>query len=106
MITKKAIQKKAVKQKISLSVSEKKNLYPDYVTYANEEFTDLVSDQEGFTKRLKKAKTDGAKKPFKKNYLKRLVPCFKMVSKFIRHLILPYSNEPSISLMRNYLTKV
>ncbi len=65
VITKKQY-KKAVKQKISLSVSEKKNLYPDYVTYANEEFTDLVSDQEGFTKRLKKAKTDGAKKAIQK----------------------------------------
>ncbi|MGE1142127.1 transglycosylase domain-containing protein [Bacillus pumilus] len=65
VITKKQY-KKAVKQKISLSLSEKKNLYPDYVTYANEEFTDLVSDQEGFTKRLKKAKTDGAKKAIQK----------------------------------------
>lgn len=65
VITKKQY-KKAVKQKISLSVSEKKNLYPDYVTSANEEFTDLVSDQEGFTKRLKKAKTDGAKKAIQK----------------------------------------
>ncbi|MBU8656476.1 transglycosylase domain-containing protein [Bacillus pumilus] len=65
VITKKQY-KKAVKQKISLSVSEKKNLYPDYVTYANEEFTDLVSDQEGFTKRLKKAKTDGTKKAIQK----------------------------------------
>ncbi|MFP3811261.1 transglycosylase domain-containing protein [Bacillus sp. SIMBA_005] len=65
VITKKQY-KKAVKQKISLSLSEKKNLYPDYVTYANEEFNDLVSDQEGFTKRLKKAKTDGAKKAIQK----------------------------------------
>lgn len=55
-----------MKEKISLSLSEKKNLYPDYVTYANEEFTDLVSDQEGFTKRLKKAKTAGAKKAIQK----------------------------------------
>lgn len=65
VITKKQF-KKAVKEKISLSLSEKKNLYPDYVTYANEEFTDLVSDQEGFTKRLKKAKTAGAKKAIQK----------------------------------------
>ncbi|WP_138826351.1 transglycosylase domain-containing protein [Bacillus altitudinis] len=65
VITKKQY-KKAVKEKISLSLSEKKNLYPDYVTYANEEFTDLVSDQEGFTKRLKKAKTAGAKKAIQK----------------------------------------
>ncbi|MEK5498515.1 transglycosylase domain-containing protein [Bacillus sp. FSL M8-0077] len=65
VITKKQY-KKAVKEKISLSLSEKKNLYPDYVTYANEEFTDLVSDQEGFTKRLKKAKTEGAKKAIQK----------------------------------------
>lgn len=65
VITKKQY-KKAVKEKISLSLSEKKNLYPDYVTYTNEEFTDLVSDQEGFTKRLKKAKTDGAKKAIQK----------------------------------------
>ncbi|MER3124617.1 transglycosylase domain-containing protein [Bacillus pumilus] len=65
VITKKQY-KKAVKEKISLSLSEKKNLYPDYVTYANEEFTDLVADQEGFTKRLKKAKTDGAKKAIQK----------------------------------------
>ena len=65
VITKKQY-KKAVKEKISLSLSEKKNLYPDYVTYANEEFTDLVSDQEGFTKRLKKAKTAQAKKAIQK----------------------------------------
>ncbi|MDI0273616.1 transglycosylase domain-containing protein [Bacillus safensis] len=65
VITKKQY-KKAVKEKISLSLSEKKNLYPDYVTYANEEFTDLVSDQEGFTKRLKKAKTAEAKKAIQK----------------------------------------
>lgn len=65
VITKKQY-KKAVKEKISLSLSEKKNLYPDYVTYANEEFTDLVSDHEGFTKRLKKAKTAGAKKAIQK----------------------------------------
>ncbi|MGD7061368.1 transglycosylase domain-containing protein [Bacillus altitudinis] len=65
VITKKQF-KKAVKEKISLSLSEKKNLYPDYVTYANEEFTDLVSDQEGFTKRLKKAKTADAKKAIQK----------------------------------------
>lgn len=65
VITKKQY-KKAVKEKISLSLSEKKNLYPDYVTYANEEFTDLVSDQEGFTKRLKKAKTAGVKKAIQK----------------------------------------
>ena len=69
---------KSSERKISLSLSEKKNLYPDYVTYANEEFTDLVSDQEGFTKRLK-SQNSWRKKAIQKNYQKRSVHCFKMV---------------------------
>lgn len=47
--------KKAVKQKIKLDVEEKEDKYPDYVSYVNDEFTQLVSESEGFDKRLQKA---------------------------------------------------
>lgn len=47
--------KKAVKQKIKLDVEKREDKYPDYVSYVNDEFTQLVSESEGFDKRLQKA---------------------------------------------------
>ncbi|TWK15623.1 Penicillin-binding protein 4 [Bacillus licheniformis] len=63
---------KAVKQKITLSVKEKKDAYPDYTTYVNEEFTELVSASEGFDERLKKAKTKEEKKKIEKELSNRI----------------------------------
>lgn len=47
--------KKAVKQKIKLDVEKREDKYPDYVSYVNDEFTQLVSESEGYDKRLQKA---------------------------------------------------
>lgn len=47
--------KKAVKQKIKLDVEKREDKYPDYVSYVNDEFTQLVSESEGFDKRHQKA---------------------------------------------------
>lgn len=47
--------KKAIKQKIKLDVEKREDKYPDYVSYVNDEFTQLVSESEGFDKRLQKA---------------------------------------------------
>lgn len=47
--------KKAEKEKIKLDINEKTNKYPDYVSYVNDEFTQLVSSSEGYDKRLEKA---------------------------------------------------
>lgn len=47
--------RKAVKQKIKLDVEKREDKYPDYVSYVNDEFTQLVSESEGFDKRLQKA---------------------------------------------------
>lgn len=47
--------KKAVKQKIKLDVEKREDKYPDYVSYVSDEFTQLVSESEGFDKRLQKA---------------------------------------------------
>jgi penicillin-binding protein 1A len=46
---------KAEKEKIKLDINEKTNKYPDYVSYVNDEFTQLVSSSEGYDKRLEKA---------------------------------------------------
>ncbi|MGE6629888.1 transglycosylase domain-containing protein [Bacillus sp. NPDC077027] len=76
IITNKQYQK-AIKQKIKLNLSEKKNLYPDYVTYANEEFTDLISESEGFNKRLNKAKTNAEKKAIHKELSEKVSALLK-----------------------------
>lgn len=47
--------KKAEKEHIKLDINEKTNKYPDYVSYVNDEFTQLVSSSEGYDKRLEKA---------------------------------------------------
>ncbi|MFN2744060.1 transglycosylase domain-containing protein [Bacillus sp. z60-18] len=64
--------KKAVKEKIKLNVKEKKDAYPDYATYVNDEFTKLVSSSEGFDKRLKKAKTREEKEKIEKELSNRI----------------------------------
>ena len=64
--------KKAVKQKIKLDIKEKKDAYPDYTTYVNDEFTKLVSSSEGFDERLKKAKTKEEKKKIEKELSNRI----------------------------------
>lgn len=78
---------KAVKQKITLNVKEKKDDYPDYTTYVNEEFTKLVSATEGFDERLKKAKTKEEKKKSKKSCQTESAPSRQAESKFIRRSI-------------------
>ncbi|WP_187444584.1 transglycosylase domain-containing protein [Bacillus swezeyi] len=64
--------KKAVKQKIKLDVKEKKDAYPDYATYVDDEFTQLVSASEGFDKRLNKAKTKEEKNKIEKELSNRI----------------------------------
>ncbi|MDA1476231.1 transglycosylase domain-containing protein [Bacillus changyiensis] len=64
--------KKAIKEKIKLHVQEKKDSYPDYTTYVNDEFTELVSASEGFDKRLKEAKSKEEKKKIEKELSNRI----------------------------------
>ncbi|PAD58503.1 penicillin-binding protein [Bacillus sonorensis] len=64
--------KQAVKQKIKLNIKEKKDAYPDYATYVNDEFKKLVSASEGFDERLKKAKTKEEKKKIEKELSNRI----------------------------------
>ncbi|GED02081.1 transglycosylase domain-containing protein [Bacillus atrophaeus] len=68
--------KKALKEDIKLDVVQKKNKYPDYVTYVNEEFTQLVSSSEGFDKRLAKA-NDKEKAKIEKELSKKVSTLLK-----------------------------
>lgn len=55
LITKKEF-KSISAEKIMLNVKNKTNLYPDYTTYVEAEFKQLIAEKEGFNKRLKNAK--------------------------------------------------
>lgn len=51
----------AAAEKIKLNIKEKKNVYPDYITYVNDEFKALVAENEGYNKRMKEAKPEEKK---------------------------------------------
>lgn len=54
----KADEAKQIKEEpIHINLKNRIDLYPDYVTYVDEELRELISEQEGFTKELLAAKT-------------------------------------------------
>ncbi|MGE7772374.1 transglycosylase domain-containing protein [Viridibacillus arvi] len=64
--------KKIKKEKITLSIKQKKQLYPAYSTYVLSELRSLVADKEGFAKQLKLAKTTAEKRSINKKLTKRV----------------------------------
>lgn len=48
----------AKNEEISLQLSPKVDLYPDYVTYIHQELKDLVAEKEGFSQRLKETASE------------------------------------------------
>ncbi len=47
--------KKMIKEKITLQIQKKTDLYPDYVTYVEDELRALVSEEKGYTKKIQTA---------------------------------------------------
>ncbi|MGG3571256.1 transglycosylase domain-containing protein [Bacillus gobiensis] len=68
--------KSAAAEDIKLSIKEKKNVFPDYVTYVNDEFKELVAEKEGYNKRINKAKPE-EKKAIEEELNKRISTVLK-----------------------------
>ncbi|ADU29627.1 transglycosylase domain-containing protein [Evansella cellulosilytica] len=51
----------ALKEEITLNISNRIDKHPDYVTYVHHELEALISEQEGYKKRIDNASTDEAK---------------------------------------------
>lgn len=93
--------KKAVKQKIKLDVEKREDKYPDYVSYVNDEFTQLVSESEGFDKRLQKA--SGKQKEKIENELSARVSTLMKDGVKIYTALNPYMQNQVVAQMNSKL---
>ncbi|WP_010676389.1 transglycosylase domain-containing protein [Bacillus timonensis] len=63
---------KAIQEPITLTMKESVDLYPNYTTYIYHEFKDLISEKEGFTKKIDSATSDSEKEKLQKELDKKV----------------------------------
>ncbi|MEH7124246.1 transglycosylase domain-containing protein [Bacillus sp. JJ1532] len=60
------------REPIQLNMKDRTDLFPDYVTYAEAELKELIGQQEGFTEKIRSAKTEKEQKNLEEMLEKRL----------------------------------